>query len=110
MANDYVLIQSKDEGLGQIAVSNTVINHIIAIVIDENPHIFLEETRSRKITPSVKQTKDGLVIALKIRVKYGQNVEKTCLKLQQALQNNLELMVDYKNPIIDLNVVGFKFN
>ena len=41
MSNEYVLIQAKGDGLGQIAVSNNVINHIVMITVNESKYVFL---------------------------------------------------------------------
>ncbi|AGN24091.1 alkaline shock protein [Erysipelothrix rhusiopathiae SY1027] len=40
MSNEYVLIQNEKTGLGQIAISNNVINHIVQITVNENDAIF----------------------------------------------------------------------
>ena len=108
--SDYILVQEKEMGLGQISISNAVVTSIIKNVVDAVDHVYLEETRSLKSTPLVKFEEGNVHINLRVRVKYGQNVESSCLALQKELQQQLELMVDYRNPIINMNVVGFRFN
>lgn len=107
---DYLLIQSKDEGLGQIAISTSVINEIIQTAIDQDKNIFLDELRGLKTAPAIEFKNNVLEIILKVRVQYGQDVEKSCNNLQKELIKQLELMVDYHNPVINFNVVGFKFD
>lgn len=109
MSNEYVLIQAQGDGLGQIAVSNSVINHIVAITVEESEFIFFDDGNIKK-SMSLSTTNNHLNLNLKVRVKYGKDVDRVCKKLQEDLQTNLELMVDYKATEINLNVVGFKFN
>lgn len=108
--SDYILVQEKEMGLGQISISNAVVTSIIKNVVDSVDHVYLEEARSLKSTPLVKFEAGNVHINLRVRVKYGQNVESSCLALQKELQQQLELMVDYRDPIINMNVVGFRFN
>lgn len=107
---DYILIQNSDEGLGQIAVSKNVINDIVLNAIENDKNISLDEIRGIKTAPVVVFNEDDIVIDLKVRVQYGQDVEKSCLALQNELRKQLALMVEYHNPVINFNVVGFKFN
>ena len=107
MSNEYVRIQSQGDGLGQIAVSSNVINHIVDITMGENEFIFFDDSVKKSLSVTTKE--DGLFIDIKVRIQYGQNVDKICKKLQEELQRSIELMVEYKKSIINLNVVGFKF-
>ena len=109
MSNEYVLIQAQGDGLGQIAVSNSVINHIVAITVNESEFIFFDDGNIKK-SLSVKTTQNHLSIDVKVRIKYGKDVDRICKKLQEDLQRNLELMVDHQANEINLSVVGFKFN
>lgn len=107
MSNEYVLIQSQGDGLGQIAVANNVINHIVEITVDENEFVFFDDSIKKSLT--VTDLDKGLVVDLKVRIQYGQNVDKICKKLQEELQRSIELMVEYKNTTVNVNVVGFRF-
>lgn len=109
MSNEYVLIQAKDDGLGQIAVSNSVVNHIVAITVSESEFVFFDDGSLKK-SLSVNTSTDRLKIDIKVRIKYGKDVDRVCKKLQEDLQRNLELMVDHHASEININVVGFKFN
>lgn len=109
MANEAIVIQPKEEGYGQIVISDRVIHHIVMITVNEARHIFFEDgTGKRSI--SIRNKNNVMNIEIKVRVQYGQNVDKECQKLQSNLQRNLELMIDYKHPVINISVVGFKFN
>ncbi|AZK44310.1 Asp23/Gls24 family envelope stress response protein [Erysipelothrix piscisicarius] len=109
MSNEYVLIQNEKTGFGQIAISNNVINHIVQITVNENDAIFFEDGSGKKSL--IVSNENGHVnVDLKVRVKYGKDVERVCRALQNDLQRNIELMVDFSNTSININVVGFKFN
>ena len=107
---DYLLIQEKNEGLGQIAISTSVINEIIQTAIHQDKNVFFDEIRGLKTTPTIDFKDNNLEVLLKVRVQYGQDVEKSCVSLQKELIKQLQLMVDYHNPVINFNVVGFKFD
>lgn len=107
---DYVLIQSGNIGMGQIAISKSVISHIVNEVINRDKSLFLDETRSYKAAPIIKVEGKTLSITLKVRVQYGKNVEVACRNLERELTEQLQFMVDYHDPKINFNVVGFKFD
>ena len=109
MSNEYVLIQAKGDGLGQIAVSNNVINHIVEITVKESEFIYFDDGSLKK-SLAVNIDENNLKVDLKVRVQYGKDVDRTCKILQEELQRNIELMVDYKSTEINLSVVGFRFN
>ncbi|QIK70059.1 Asp23/Gls24 family envelope stress response protein [Erysipelothrix sp. HDW6C] len=109
MTNEYVLIQNKADGFGQIAVSNNVFNHIVAITVNENKNIFFEDGTGKK-SLSVSNANGHVNIDLKVRIQYGKDVERVVKALQDELRRNIEMMVDFKNTTINVNVVGFKFN
>ena len=108
--SDYVVIQKESIGLGKIAISISVINHIVNEVINRDKSVFLDEIRSIKTAPIIKMDEKSLSITLKVRIQYGKNVEVSCRNLQRELTEQLQLMVDYHNPKIEFNVVGFKFD
>lgn len=107
---DYVVIQNENIGLGKIAISKSVINHIVNEVINRDKCVFLDETRSYKVAPVIKVDGKKLSIALKVRVQYGKNVEVSCRNLERELTEQLQFMVDYHDPNIQFKVVGFKFD
>lgn len=107
---DYVVIQKESVGLGKISISQSVINHIVNEVVNRDKSVFLDEIRSIKTAPVIKLDEKDLSIMLKVRIQYGKNVEIACRNLQRELTEQLQLMVDYHNPKIEFNVVGFKFD
>lgn len=109
MANEYVMIQQRSEGLGQIAVSNNVFNHIVAIVVSETKHVFFDDGTGKK-SLLVRNAEGNVYIDLKVRVQYGHDVERVIKALQTDIQRSIEMMVDFKEVMINVSVVGFKFN
>ncbi|CAM4223955.1 Asp23/Gls24 family envelope stress response protein [Erysipelothrix inopinata] len=109
MANEYVLIQPQSEGLGQIAVSINVINHIAAITVNESKYVFFEDGTGKK-SLSVTSENGHAKVDLKVRVQYGRDVERVCRGLQDELHRSIATMVDFDDVDINISVVGFKFN
>jgi len=108
--SDYVVIQDQDQGYGQIAVNQSVINAIVRNVIETDENVHLEEIRGLKTAPTIEIDDSVISISMKVRIQYGKDVESSCLNLKKKLENQLKLMVDYDNPIVEFNVVGFKFD
>ncbi len=108
--SDYVIIQERSEGLGQIAVSQNVVNSIVRNVIEQDENVHLEEIRGLKTAPTVVINDTVISVSMKVRIQYGKDVESSCLNLKNNLERQLKLMVDYDNPIVEFNVVGFKFD
>lgn len=108
--SDYVVIQDQDQGYGQIAVNQSVINAIVRNVIETDENVHLEEIRGLKTPPTIEIDDSVISISMKVRIQYGKDVESSCLNLKKKLENQLKLMVDYDNPIVEFNVVGFKFD
>ena len=106
MTNDYVLIQEKKQGLGQIAVAQSVIEHIVALSVKEDGNLFLAHKKA-----IVLENKAGhLSVNLELRVQYGQDVDLVCQKFQEELRQNLELMIDYQDTEVNISIIGFKFD
>ena len=106
MTNDYVLIQDKDQGLGQIAVAQSVIEHIVALSVMEDGNLFLAHKKA-----IVLENKSGqLAVNLDLRVQYGQDVDLVCREFQEELRQNLDLMIDYRDTEVNISVIGFKFD
>ena len=108
--SDYVVIQETHAGLGQIAVNKSVINAIVRNVIEADENVHLEEIRGLKTAPTVLINDSVISVSMKVRIKYGKDVKSSCLNLKHELENQLKLMVDYDNPVVEFNVVGFKFD
>ena len=108
--SDYVIIQERSEGLGQIAVSQNVVNSIVRNVIEQDENVHLEEIRGLETAPTVVINDTVISVSMKVRIQYGKDVESSCLNLKNNLERQLKLMVDYDNPIVEFNVVGFKFD
>lgn len=106
MANEYVLIQPKGQALGQVSVANSVVDQIARIKVEETKDLALDGRRALV----VNNYDTAVALELKVKVKYGKDVEKTCLKLQNELQETIELMLDLKDTVINIEVVGFKFD
>lgn len=106
MSSDYVLIQEKNQGMGQIAIAQSVIEHIVGLTIREDANIFVDSKKAIDI----ENDEGNLSVHLELRVQYGQDVDEVCLDFQEQLQRNLDLMIDYKDTEINIAVVGFKFD
>lgn len=106
MTNEYVLIQEKETGLGQIAVAQSVIEHIVALSVIEDGHLFLAHKKAINL-----ENKDGqLAVNLELRVQYGQDVDQVARDFQEELRRDLDLMIDYKDTEVNISVIGFKFD
>lgn len=109
MANEYVSIKDKKDGLGQIAISNNVFNHIVSIVVQENKSVHFDDGSSKK-SLVITNANGHVTITIKVRVQYGNDVERVIKSLQNELHTTITTMVEFSAFTIDVQVVGFKFN
>ena len=66
--SDYVVIQDQDQGYGQIAVNQSVINAIVRKVIETDENVHLEEIRGLKTPPTIVIDDSVISISMKVRI------------------------------------------
>lgn len=99
----------KGDSLGKIVIDNSVIHHIVVNTVNEAKDVYFDDNTGKR-SVAVNIDDKHFILDIKVRVQYGQNVDKVCAKLQENLTRSLDLMVDCENPTINIIVSGFKFN
>lgn len=109
MANEYVLIKEKQDALGTIAISNNVFHHIVQISVNENKAIYFDDGSGKK-SLNITNNNGRVSIVIKVRIQYGNDVERVVKSLQNELHSLITTMVDFNDFTVNVQVVGFKFN
>jgi len=103
------MIKISDNENGIIVLKNDVFTSIAFISVQEEKGVQLDNgTFKKAVTCKIKEGKITLCIELKIR--YGQNVQKTCTNVQNRVFKAIQDMTEIKCDVVDVNVIGFNFN
>jgi len=103
------MIKISDNENGIIALKKDVFTSIALIAVQEEKGVLIESgTFKKTVTCKIEDEKVRLSIDLKIR--YGQNVQKTCKNVQNRVFKAIQDMTEVKADMIDVNVIGFNFN
>ena len=103
------MIKISDNENGIIALKNDVFTSIAFIATGEEKGIQMETGAFKKsVTCKIEDNKVRVSVSIKIR--YGQNVQKTCKSVQNRIYKAIQDMTEVKVDMIDVNVIGFNFN
>jgi uncharacterized alkaline shock family protein YloU len=103
------MIKISDNENGIITLKNDVFTSIALIAVQEESGIQVDTgTFKKSVTCKIDDGKVKLSVAIKIR--YGQNVQKTCNNVQNRIFKAIKDMTEVKVDNIDINVIGFNFN
>ena len=103
------MIKISDNENGIIILKKDVFTSIAFISVQEENGIQLDKgTFKKAVTCKIEDEKVHISIDLKIR--YGQNVQKTCKSVQNRVSKSIQDMTNVNCNHIDVNVIGFNFN
>ncbi len=103
------MIKISDNENGIIVLKNDVFTSIAFISVQEETGVMLDKgTFKKSVTCKIKENQ--ITIGIDLRIRYGQNVQKTCESLQNRVFKAIQDMTDIKCAIVDVNVIGFNFN
>jgi uncharacterized alkaline shock family protein YloU len=104
MAQDFLKIENE---VGVTALSKPVFESIVKNTLEEAKGIIFDKTDS-----SIYQCKfinNDLKILMNLTIKYGEEVTKTCEKLQMQIYDNIYDMTNIKCNDINIRISGFRF-
>jgi len=103
------MIKISDNENGIITLKKDVFTSIAFIAVQEEKGIQLESGAFKKsVICKIEDEKVKLSVDIKIR--YGQNVQKTCKNVQNRIFKAIQDMTEVKVEVVDVNVIGFNFN
>jgi uncharacterized alkaline shock family protein YloU len=103
------MIKISDNENGIIILKKDVFTSIASIAVQEETGIQVESGTFKKFI-TCKVDDDKVRISVDIKIRYGQNVQKTCKSVQNRIFKAIEDMTEVKCDMIDVNVIGFNFN
>lgn len=108
MANEYVLLKSKSEDVGIIALTKHAFELIVEYTVDDDPDVSLVLNKIKRPV-NVKINDNKLSLSVDIKVKYGTNVNRVMERLQSKIAQNVLSMTEHPCNDIEISVVGFTF-
>lgn len=103
------MIKISDNENGIITLKKDVFTSIALIAVQEENGIVIDTgTFKKSITCKIEE--DKLRVSVDIKIRYGQNVQKTCKSVQNRIYKAIQDMTEVKVDVIDINVIGFNFN
>ena len=103
------MIKISDNENGIIILKKDVFTSIAFISVQEENGIQLDKGAFKKsVTCKIEDEKVHISIDLKIR--YGQNVQKTCKNVQSRVAKAILDMTNVTCDVVNVNVIGFNFN
>lgn len=103
------MIKISDNENGIIALKKDVFASIALIAVQEEKGVILESGAFKK-TVVCKIEEDKVKLSIDLKIRYGQNVQKTCKNVQNRVAKAILDMTEVKADMIDVNVIGFNFN
>ena len=103
------MIKISDNENGTIVLKRDVFSSIAFISAQEDNGVVLENS-TFKNSVNCKIENDKLSIAIDLKVRYGQHVQKTCAKVQDKVHKAILDMTGISCDEVDVNVIGFNFN
>ena len=103
------MIKISDNENGIIVLKKNVFTSIAFISTPEEDGVLLEKSTFKK-SVSCKIEGDKITVSIDIKIRYGQNVQKTCTNVQSRIYKAILDMTDIKCDVVDVNVIGFNFN
>jgi len=103
------MIKISDNENGIIILKNDVFTSIATISVQEESGIQLDKSTFKK-SVNCKIENEKIHISIDLKIRYGQNVQKTCKNVQNRVVKAILDMTNVKCDVVDVNVIGFNFN
>lgn len=106
----YIVSKNRNKEQGIIGLSTAVFESIVTTCIGDIPNVAVAPSGTFQKSVNCKVVEDKIVVSLDIVVASGLNVTETCNSIKEKIANDIAYMTDFRNVVINVNVVGFAFN
>ncbi len=107
MANEYISLRNNDLKKGNYAISTSVFESIALIVANEFDNVELSEKSGLKNPINCRIEDNNLILTISLKIKYGSNLNDTCLHVQNKINEAIIQMTSVKCLEIDIKIIGF---
>lgn len=107
VAQDFITLNHKYD-LGQVHIQKDVFNAIALTACAEEKRAIIEGQLRKRVTSKIVDNQ--LLIALDVKIQYGQNVNEVSESLQGKISQMIEHMTGFKCSQVNISVIGFDFN
>lgn len=105
----YIVSKNANRDAGIIGLSTAVFESIANSCISDVPDVEAAPNSTLKKSVSCKVINKKIVLNLNLVLSSSANVTEACALVKEKVFNEIAYMTNYKDVIININVVGFSF-
>ena len=109
MATEYIVSKNRENKYGIIGLSTAVFELIAQSTIEEIGNIKVAPRTHLKKSISCKVINSNIVINMNLLVSQGTNINEISKLVQQRVHDAIVQMTEFKDVIVNVNVIGFYY-
>ena len=109
MATEYIVSKNRENKYGLIGLSTAVFESIAASTLEEIPEVRAAARNGLKKSITCKVVNSYIVINMNVLASRHSNVNDVSNLAQQRVHDAIVQMTEFRDVIVNVNVVGFYF-
>ena len=109
MATEYIVSKNRENEYGMIGLSTAVFESIAESTLEEIPEVKAAARNGLKKSITCKVINSYIVINMKVIASRNSNINEVSSLAQQRVHDAIVQMTEFRDVIVNVNVVGFYF-
>ncbi len=109
MATEYIVSKNRENKLGIIGLSTAVFELIAESAVEEISDVRVAARTGLKKSITCKVVNSYIVITMNVVVNRSNNINDVSSLIQQRVHDSIVQMTDFRDVIVNVNVVGFYY-
>ncbi|MBE6125869.1 MAG: hypothetical protein E7186_06015 [Erysipelotrichaceae bacterium] len=109
MATEYIVSKNRENKLGIIGLSTAVFELIAESAVEEIGDVKVAARSGLKKSITCKVVNSYIVITMNVLVNRNNNINDVSSLIQQRVHDSIVQMTEFKDVIVNVNVVGFYY-
>ena len=109
MATEYIVSKNRENKLGIIGLSTAVFELIAESAVEEIGDVRVAARTGLKKSITCKVVNSYIVITMNVVVNRSNNINDVSSLIQQRVHDSIVQMTDFRDVIVNVNVVGFYY-
>lgn len=109
MATEYIVSKNRENKLGIIGLSTAVFELIAESAVEEIGDVKIAARSGLKKSITCKVVNSYIVITMNVLVNRNNNINDVSSLIQQRVHDSIVQMTEFKDVIVNVNVVGFYY-
>ena len=109
MATEYIVSKNRENKLGIIGLSTAVFELIAESAVEEIGDVKVAARSGLKKSITCKVVNSYIVITMNVLVNSNNNINDVSSLIQQRVHDSIVQMTEFKDVIVNVNVVGFYY-